>query len=636
MAASCMLANQWMTFQMHIKVVKWNEKNSVFHAWMANEGQPSVMIFNSDLVGGMTYYRNNDPNAFFGKVWLLPYNTNKDDTESYPTAYTWYDDLIISRARIPDPDATAPPPTPTINLSANPTTVNAQGSTALTWSTSNADSCSASPAPLWSGSKATSGNETVGPITAATTFQLSCTNTAGGSASKSVNVSVASSTPAPTVTLSANPTTVPMNGSSTLSWTTSSATSCTGSGGWSGSKSVPNGSQSVGPLSASTAYTLSCTGAGGTTQKSVTVNLTGAPVVNISANPTTVSAGGTSQLTWSSQSATGCTASGAWSGNKATSGTAQTPTLNTTSDFVLACTGAGGSGQSAARVTVSSTSPAAPTVTLSANPTTVAMNGTSTLSWTTSNATSCTGSGGWSGSKSVPNGSQSVGPITASTTYTLACTGAGGTTQKSVTVTLAVAPVVSISANPTTVSAGGTSQLTWSSQNATACSASGAWSGSKATSGNAQTPVLNTTSNFVLTCTGAGGSSQSSAQVTVSQPSPSAPTVNLSVSAASVAPNATVTLNWTSTNADTCMATDGWSGTKASSGSETSAALNTTTTFTLECSGAGGSASDSELVTVAAGAGDGGGSTTSTDSGGGALDWLALALLGLLIPRQRR
>ena len=38
-----------------------------------------------------------------GKAWLLPYHTNKDPAEEHPEAYTWHDDLIVSRTRIPDP-----------------------------------------------------------------------------------------------------------------------------------------------------------------------------------------------------------------------------------------------------------------------------------------------------------------------------------------------------------------------------------------------------------------------------------------------------------------------------------------------------------------------------------------------------
>lgn len=111
-------ANQWMTFQMHIKVVTWNQRNSTFEAWVSYEGQPSVRIYNSALTDGFIYYRTEDPNAFFGKIWLLPYNTNKSSAENHPEAHTWYDDLIISRNKIADPTS-GPVPRPPSNVTAN-------------------------------------------------------------------------------------------------------------------------------------------------------------------------------------------------------------------------------------------------------------------------------------------------------------------------------------------------------------------------------------------------------------------------------------------------------------------------------------------------------------------------------------
>jgi len=41
----------------------------------------------------------------------LPYNTGKDASQAHPTAYTWYDELIVSKQRIPDP-AVRPSPRP--------------------------------------------------------------------------------------------------------------------------------------------------------------------------------------------------------------------------------------------------------------------------------------------------------------------------------------------------------------------------------------------------------------------------------------------------------------------------------------------------------------------------------------------
>jgi hypothetical protein len=82
-------------------------------------------------------------------------------------------------------------------------------------------------------------------------------------------------TPAATVTLSASPAGIVSGGASTLIWSSSNASSCTASGGWSGSKAT-SGTQSTGALSATTGYTLSCTGAGGTGSQSATVTVTGA------------------------------------------------------------------------------------------------------------------------------------------------------------------------------------------------------------------------------------------------------------------------------------------------------------------------------------------------------------------------
>ena len=71
-----------------------------------------------------------------------------------------------------------------------------------------------------------------------------------------------------------------------------------------------------------------------------------------------------------------------------------------------------------------------------------------------------------------------------------------------------------------------------------------------------------------------------------------APTVNLTASPSSLARGGSITLSWSSTDADSCTASDNWSGSKATSGSQ-AITLNGPATFTLSCSGDGGSASDS-------------------------------------------
>lgn len=77
------------------------------------------------------------------------------------------------------------------------------------------------------------------------------------------------------------------------------------------------------------------------------------------------------------------------------------------------------------------------------------------------------------------------------------------------------APTVTLTASASSVAAGGTVTLTWSSQNTTACTASGGtgWTGSPATSGSLAV-VVSETETLTLTCTGPGGSTAQSVTVT--------------------------------------------------------------------------------------------------------------------------
>jgi uncharacterized protein (TIGR01370 family) len=75
---------------------------------------------------------------------------------------------------------------------------------------------------------------------------------------------------------------------------------------------------------------------------------------------------------------------------------------------------------------------------------------------------------------------------------------------------LAPAPTVSVAANATTAFIGQPVTLTWSSQNAVSCSASGAWAGSLPTNGSQRaTLAVSGASNFTITCTGGDGKGSS-------------------------------------------------------------------------------------------------------------------------------
>lgn len=97
------------------------------------------------------------------------------------------------------------------------------------------------------------------------------------------------------------------------------------------------------------------------------------------------------------------------------------------------------------------TSPA-PTVSLSASPSTIASGQASTLSWNSANATSCTASGAWSGSKAT-SGSASTGALSQTSNYNLTCTNGTDSATASTTVTVGaptIPPAPTIYFNPPT------------------------------------------------------------------------------------------------------------------------------------------------------------------------------------------
>jgi len=250
-----------------------------------------------------------------------------------------------------------------------------------------------------------------------------------------------------------------------------------------------------------------------------------------------------------------------------------------------------------------------PTLSLSASPTSITQGNSSTISWTSINATSCTASNGWSGSKAT-SGYQSVSPLK-ETTYTLTCTGNGGNTSQSVTVNLLVidpqfppvplAPTINnFSAIPSIITSGQSVSLSWSTSNATSCSASNGWSGKRSTSGSQTFFPVNSPTTYTLTCSSSAGSTSQSVTVAVAPVLPPVtppPTLSLSASPTSITQGNSSTISWTSINATSCTASNGWSGSKATSGSQSVSPL-TATTYTLTCTGNGGNTSQSVTVNL--------------------------------------
>jgi hypothetical protein len=232
---------------------------------------------------------------------------------------------------------------------------------------------------------------------------------------------------------------------------------------------------------------------------------------------TAVPAGGSTTLTWSTIDATGCVASGNWTGAMAPSGsqTVSVPGPGL-APYTLTCTNAGGK-SAASTVTLAGVAPSAPTIALSA--TTIDFGQSSTITWSSQYATSCTAAGSWSGALAT-SGSEAVTPTASGTsTYSLTCANADGPSPSS-SATLTVlappaAPTLTLAA--TSIVVDSSTSITWSSVNATGCTASGSWSGALATSGTQTvTPTAAGTATYTLICAnGAGNSPASTATLTI-------------------------------------------------------------------------------------------------------------------------
>lgn len=130
----------------------------------------------------------------------------------------------------------------------------------------------------------------------------------------------------------------------------------------------------------------------------------------------------------------------------------------------------------------------------------------STLSWNTVNATSCSIDQGI-GAAAIPAGSAAVSPAV-TTTYTLTCQGPNGpaTAQTTVSVVPALA-ILSFTATDPQILAGGSSLLEWDTLNATACSIDQGLGAVVPPDAGASTVSPAATTTYTLTCSAPLGQS---------------------------------------------------------------------------------------------------------------------------------
>ncbi len=412
------------------------------------------------------------------------------------------------------------------------------------------------------------------------------------------------------------------------------------------------------------------TGSTGSTGGSTTPPATPAPVVSLSASLTSVQSGGSTTLSWSASNATACTASGGWSGSKATSGSLTLSNLVATDAYNLSCVGDGGSDTASVTVYVSSaagsSTPDLPIASFSGD-----ADGADPSGWFDTGAnnamsndetlfkvfsvggnkafgTSYTansnihshyvgaGSAGWTnyrytGRMRISGSRDGIGVTFFSdypnsdayyrlrsesgSSFHIAPHGTGIECTGDIDTGVAPAPntwyrfkvEVEDTGAATDVRArvwaeGGSEPATWQ----VSCSDSGTRRvagtvGLWAVVGSVDTGTKYWDDLFVepLAATG-GGNSGSSGGSSTTTPTAPVPTMSFSATPTVVESGANVTLSWSSTNATGCIASSGWSGSKAVSGSQSVGPVNADSVFALTCSGDGGATTRLISVSVQA------------------------------------
>jgi hypothetical protein len=269
------------------------------------------------------------------------------------------------------------------------------------------------------------------------------------------------------------------------------------------------------------------------------------PYLSFSADPATVALGEKALLTWAGLNVRKCSASGDWEGSKPTEGYYQTAPIDGPKTYTLKCNKRGGSVEKTLVVSVieppeepvpttppepepAPTPPPEPepvpvvvpvVVSLSAAPMEIVSGETAMLSWSSSGADSCSGSPNL-GDNLPPSGSHTSGALSSDTSFTMTCSGSGGSDSQTVMISVLPPPPASnlqLSSSSPTARAGESITLSWSGTSVSNCQASGAWSGPKDATGTETIDSLQTDGSFTLSCDGTEGKLVAMTSVLVSE-----------------------------------------------------------------------------------------------------------------------
>ncbi len=335
-----------------------------------------------------------------------------------------------------------------------------------------------------------------------------------------------------------------------------------------------------------------------------------APTVTLTVTPSSITAGQSATLAWTSANATSVTIDNGVGTVSASGSVSVKPTATTT--YTATATGKGGTATAQAAVTVGSSSQV--TISMTSSQSSQAPGGLVTLTWSSTNVTTvsfaCTGAagcaspfGGPDDPIPGPNGSVSVQMpgVAALTpvTFTVTGTGTNGMATSSVTINDdPTYPTVAFSASPSNILPSQSTKLFW---NTTSVSSLTIDNGVGAV--NAQGGVLSVspaqTTTYTATAVGTNGTTIT-AQTTVNLPAAGQVAVSLKATTPAIGAGKSTTLQWVTANAASLSIDNGVQVSAGSVGSgSASVSPAASTTYTATATDATGhTATASATVTV--------------------------------------
>lgn len=342
-------------------------------------------------------------------------------------------------------------------------------------------------------------------------------------------------------------------------------------------------------------------------------------VIKFEASPSSISSGGAAILAWEVENASSISIDPGIPAAPSTGAEKVAPATTTT--YIMTASNKYGSTRSTVLLTVGATggipqTPASLTPVInsfSAAPLSITAGSTAWLTWSTTNATGAR----INGADVAVNGRMEVNP-SSTVTYVLEATNGSNSTSRStmVVVTSPFTPppapgplptILSFTTSPSSVTAGGSTVLSWNVANATSVNIASI--GPVEPVGSRTIYTSGTGSmTFSLTATNSAGSSYASTTISVGGAAPppvtgSPPAAALYVSPSSITSGGAATLTWVTSGASSITIDNGVKslilGVPAASGS-VSVSPSFTTTYTLTASNAYGNTYSSQVLVVAA------------------------------------